>query len=114
MGLIRPSPGCVGRTGLRIVNSLGEKTKRPHKGAFSFSGDAASPEQKMLCGHFCHYSEQHAATFLIVIFNCPDITKEARRPENTQLISVQWTNAKSLLGETYGNCIKMAITQAKK
>jgi hypothetical protein len=36
--------------GLRSSSSTapGEKTKRPHKGAFSFSGGAASPLRRML------------------------------------------------------------------
>jgi hypothetical protein len=32
-----------------IRNPLGEKTKRPHKGAFSFSGGGASHMRSMLC-----------------------------------------------------------------
>ena len=88
--------------------------KRPRKGALYLSGGGASPEQKMLCGYFCRYSGQHAATFLVIEFNCPDIAKEVCRPENTQLISVQRTNAESPFSETNCNSIKNAVTQAKK
>ena len=39
---------CVGRTGFSSSTTLGEKNKRPLKGAFCFSGGGASPLRRML------------------------------------------------------------------
>ena len=33
-----PLRGCVGRTGFSSATTLGQKSKRPHKGAFLISG----------------------------------------------------------------------------
>ena len=89
-----------------------ENEKTPQGGLFIF-WRCSEPLAEDPLWPFLSLFRAAAAIFLIVDFNCPDITKEARRPENTQLISVQWTNAESLLSKPYRNAVMVAITEAK-
>ena len=55
-----------------------------------------------------------AGALLIINFNGPDIAQEVRRPDDTQLIKIQWINADCRLNEIYRDAVKIALTEAKK